>query len=134
MNGSLRDVLARLQKPGKFAIVGVINTSVDFGIYLALVYLAHWEPPVANVVSYSTGIVVSFLLNRNWTFSSGDYRLSALSQFLRFVPLNLVGLAISTLIILALLGTIGPAMAKIVAVFGTFLWGYFSSHKWVFSK
>ena len=51
----------------KFAIVGVLNTLVDFAVFQALNLLLGWVY-VAQVIGYSCGIINSYLWNSNWTF------------------------------------------------------------------
>lgn len=55
----------------KFGIVGVINTSVSYGIYSALVYLGIYYV-VSNVMAYIVGIIVSYLLNSKFVFKKSE--------------------------------------------------------------
>jgi putative flippase GtrA len=86
-----------LKQVVKFGIVGVINTGVDLGLYFAL---THWIPFFADQqvfakgLSYSAGILNSFIWNRNWTFKSdtGYFNIATLL----FILSNLVGLGLNT--------------------------------------
>jgi putative flippase GtrA len=53
----------------RFVLVGMVNTLVG----LALIYAAKWfvgaGDVVANAFGYGTGLLVSFSLNRTWTFA-----------------------------------------------------------------
>jgi len=82
---------------GKFALVGVFNTALDFGILNLLVRIFDWNPVWANTVSFSIAVTNSFLLNKFWTFKSkgGNY----FRQFGIFLVINLSGLGLSDLII-----------------------------------
>jgi len=79
----------------KFLIVGVLNTGVDFGLYFLLTRLL-FSATDANVfakgISYSAGVVNSYLWNRSWTFQSGD---RSWKTFFPFVLVNLIGLGIN---------------------------------------
>lgn len=55
----------------RFGAVGVLNTAVGFGL-IVLAMRAGVSPLPANALGYAGGIVVSFLLNRAWTFGTGD--------------------------------------------------------------
>jgi putative flippase GtrA len=55
-----------LRSAAKFAVVGVINTGVYYGSYLALRLLLHYL--VAHLVAIAIAMVVSFFLNCLWTF------------------------------------------------------------------
>ena len=53
---------------GKFLVVGAINFLVDFGIFKLLTVVFGMLTVPANVISYTAGVLNSFLLNRYWTF------------------------------------------------------------------
>jgi putative flippase GtrA len=55
-----------LRSIAKFAAVGVINTGVYYGSYLALRLAVHYL--VAHVLAIAIAMVVSFFLNSLWTF------------------------------------------------------------------
>ncbi len=52
----------------RFMIVGVANTSVGLFIIYAAKWLVGLNDVVANMVGYSCGFVLSFLLNKRWSF------------------------------------------------------------------
>lgn len=72
-----------------FAIIGLINTCVDVGIY-ALLTLAGIGIFVANLISTTAGLGVSFFLNGRYTF--GDIPGSVVRRVVLFVAGNVVGL------------------------------------------
>lgn len=75
----------------RFAAVGVLNTAVDYGIFITLTKLLRlplgwvW---IAKLVSGSVAIALSFYLNRRWVFRSvgGGH-----TQAVRFLATTLVG-------------------------------------------
>jgi putative flippase GtrA len=84
-----------LKQAVKFGAVGVLNTLVDLGLYFAL---TRWLglaglPVLAKGISYSAGILNSFLWNRNWTFRS---QASTWKTLVIFVLVNLAGLGMNT--------------------------------------
>lgn len=50
----------------RFVVVGVVNTSVYYGAYLALHLVAPYF--AAHLVALAVGMVASFFLNCHWTF------------------------------------------------------------------
>ena len=44
----------------KFGVVGLATTTIDFAIFTALTLGVHVAPPLANMVSYYSGIALSF--------------------------------------------------------------------------
>lgn len=75
----------------KFCLVGAVNTGVDFTVFTLL---SHWGVLllVAQAISYTCGVLNSFLLNRTWTFRG---RMHSPSPFFRFAVLNLGTLIIT---------------------------------------
>src|SRR6267143_1508072 len=71
-----------LRAPIKFAVVGVANTLAG----LFLIYLCKWllgfGDVIANTCGYSIGLVLSFILNRGWTFRHSGPVFPALVRFL----------------------------------------------------
>ena len=117
----------------KFGIVGLLNTGLDFAVFSGLTLGAGLNAIPANVVSYSLGIVTSFVLNRSWTFRGHNGR-SARSQMLLFLAGSLGGLLVSTAVIALLVRVLPPLAAKVISVLVTFLWNYGFSTRVVFRR
>jgi len=65
----------------RFLTVGVVNTLLTLGIIYLLMHLGI-DYRIANAAGYVIGFIVSFVLNRNWTFThSGGW----LASFARWV-------------------------------------------------
>jgi putative flippase GtrA len=89
-----------LKQAVKFGIVGVINTGVDLGLYFILTHFTGYfgeQQVLAKGISYTAGILNSFLWNRNWTFKSttGYFNVTTLL----FLLSNLVGLGLNTFVL-----------------------------------
>lgn len=54
----------------KFIIVGIINTAVGAGVMFALYNIFHCSYWVSSIMNYVVGSVVSFFLNKYFTFKS----------------------------------------------------------------
>ena len=79
----------------KFQCVGVINFFVDLGVLTLLHGILGVGVVPSNIVSYSCGVINSFILNRYWTFK---IKLKFFSlDFIKFVFVNIVSLLINTL-------------------------------------
>ncbi len=76
----------------KFAIVGVLNTLVDFAVFQTLNLLLGWVY-VAQIFGYTCGIVNSYLWNSNWTFR--EQRTRSLREIVLFLVVNLISLGVS---------------------------------------
>ncbi len=53
----------------RFGMVGLINTAFGLLAIYAILFFLDADPVVANAIGYAIGFVVSFTLNRGWTFS-----------------------------------------------------------------
>lgn len=127
----------------RFALVGALNTLVDFAIFICLTTFG-LNTVAANVASTSCGMACSFFLNRSFVFNKKNG--SARRDLLKFVIVTLIGLWIiqSTIIIAsgwALTeifslesGTTVNIISKIIATFASLLWNYLWYNKYVFKE
>jgi putative flippase GtrA len=113
----------------RFATVGAITTALDVSLFAGLTAAAV-PAPLANLSSYSCGILLSYNLNRSWTFRARGSRLKAL----KFVLSTLTGLLISTVLVAMLSMTIPAVYAKLMSVPVVFAWNYLTVRLWVFDS
>ena len=111
----------------RFSAVGLLNTAIGFSAIM-LAMLLGASPTLANVIGYATGLPVSFVLNKAWTF--GDGRRSS-PQIPRFIVVFLVayGANILALQVLTHELQINPYLAQLLSIClysGTF----FAGCKW----
>ena len=84
----------------KFAIVGAIGAVVDYAVLFVLVFAFGVAEEYANLVSVTCAVISNFTWNRLWTFpESQDHALH--SQFAQFAGVNLIGLVINEVVLLA---------------------------------
>ncbi|MEA5011042.1 MAG: GtrA family protein [Angelakisella sp.] len=121
-------------KAGKFAIVGVANTLLDMGVFWLLSVLLGINPYISQVISYSCGMLNSYIFNRSWTFRSQAKFFSP--ALLRFIILNLIMLGISTGLLFVLLDVLAvPKMiAKVGATIITLVISFVVNRLWVFKE
>ncbi|WP_353858072.1 GtrA family protein [Azospirillum formosense] len=117
----------------RFAVVGLLNTAVDFGVFLALLSLAGAPVLVANAAGFSAGTLCSFLVNRSWTFRVRREEAPMARRLPLFLAFNIVGLGLSTLVVGLLVPAVPPLAAKIAAAVVTFAWSYWSTRRFVFN-
>jgi len=60
----------------RFALVGLLNTSIGLGTIYLLQNGFGLDYRIANTAGYTIGIINSFILNRTWTFKNRDKRLT----------------------------------------------------------
>ena len=147
----------------KFAVVGTTNFCLDFLILTLLSkgltwpFVFHglgWPVVIANTISYTCGIINSFILNRYWTFQiklkffstytvkpgsvfTNGARIRFFSvPFLKFIFVNLVSLGVNTLTMFILVDLYGldNLPAKIIAAGISFIVNFAGSKLLVFRE
>ena len=66
----------------RYLLVGVVNTLVGLGIIYLAMYFLKMDLASSNAFGYAIGIMVSFVLNKKWTFDSQDH---VVYSFLRYL-------------------------------------------------
>ena len=98
----------------KFGLVGVVNTAVGFATIMAMMSLAGLGPVAANMVGYTIGLFVSFVLNKRYTFAGkpGETR----RQLLSFLAVFAVAYTVNLIVLTALVTEIWPGLAQALAM------------------
>ena len=87
----------------KFALVGVLNTLVDFLVYTLLVLVFGISENnvfmigLFTLIAYACGVLNSFILNTRWTFRQ-EYKRTAKERVM-FVVVNIVSWGFSYLLV-----------------------------------
>lgn len=81
----------------KFATVGTISFVADFSVTYFFKEKLKFNKFIANTLGYITGLIINFVLNRMWTFSSNQMNVT--EQFLKFVGIACFALVLNTIII-----------------------------------
>ncbi len=83
----------------RFAIVGVINTLINFAILNLLSHLTGKDSGTAALgyaaIAFTIATVNSYLLNKNWSFKDHEHEHAA-KKFTMFLLVSLVGLIINS--------------------------------------
>ena len=79
-----------------YGIIGSCTATLDFLIFTALTQGLNIYYIIANIISCSTGILCSFLLNRKYNFKVTDH---TARRLLIFVTVGLTGMLLSSLIL-----------------------------------
>jgi putative flippase GtrA len=100
----LYDLLLSNKQLIKYGIIGCFCVGLDFLVYLFLVQIVKMSYLYANVISVHCGIFASFFLNRHFTFKVKN---KTLLRFLSFYVIGLIGLGISSGLLILLVEKIG---------------------------
>ncbi|WP_340315989.1 GtrA family protein [Rhizorhabdus argentea] len=114
----------------RYAAVGLINLAIDVGGYAVLATVVGLPAVLSNILSFSAAIMVSYLLNSEWTFRDRDAR--SKRQFVRFFGLNLIGLSLSTVLVFLFAMAVDKMLAKGLSIPIVFFYNYFGCSRFVF--
>lgn len=115
-----------------FGLVGVFNTGFDFLAYVVWLSLG-LSPAVANIAAFAVTNPMSFIINSQFTFRrEGRSAPVSLRAYRTFLLAHLLSLSISTGVVWAFSGTLGPYIAKFAAIGVTVLVNYTASAFLVF--
>jgi putative flippase GtrA len=95
----------------RFAVVGGINTAVDWVILFGLtratgIYEGNGLIPL-NTISFTAAVINSYLLNKKWTFKDVDTANSG-KKFSSFLLVSIVGALINTAVLRLVSTNIDP--------------------------
>ena len=107
----------------RFAVIGVVNTSIDFGVFLfALAYITS-SLVAANVLSWTVAVTGSYVMNSFITFAAESGRRLRFRAYAGFIGSGLAGLIANTatLLVAAELLLLPVVLAKVLAIGVSFL-------------
>lgn len=90
---------AIFKESAKFSIVGVMNTIAGLFIIYSTMYFFGFNDATANISGYSAGMVLGFILNKNWTFR--DHRMWHCA-FLKYIGIFILSYFINLSVVLYL--------------------------------
>jgi putative flippase GtrA len=117
---------------GKFGAVGVLNTTLDMGLFWLLHVKLGIPFIIANLMSYSVGVLNSFILNKMWTFVDTCDQGSIGRQLPAFLAINALSLGLSSLILWVCFEPMGVMTAKLMATVVSFLVNFWANRTFVF--
>jgi putative flippase GtrA len=119
-----------------FGVVSVGTTAMDFAIFNLLISATALSPVASNTISYSVGVVVSYLLNKRLTFRDGG-RDNRGHEMGLFVAINIVGLVLNNGAIALVAREFGRSTlildaGKLAAGVGTWVLKFVTFKRWVY--
>lgn len=115
-----------------FFFIGIIASAIDLGLLYGFTsYLGIWYL-LSATISYSIGIIVSYILNKYLTFHDKNRQYGV--QFTSFVVISFSCLLVTLCIIwLAVeLFSTGYLLAKVLATCCAFFWNYYGQSRITF--
>src|SRR3954465_10403208 len=121
-------------KAMSFALVGVVNSAVDFGVF-ALAY-SYFDLPIvlANVLSWCVAVSGSYVMNSLTTFARESGRELRAKAYFTFVLSQMAGLVANTITVLIASYFMPVLVGKLLAIGASFLVNFSLSHFVVFRR
>jgi putative flippase GtrA len=119
-------------KAVSFAGVGVINTLVDYAIFLAAYYLLHLPLVTANLLSWLVAVSGSYVMNSYVTFAAESGRRLHWRAYGAFVASGIAGWLANTATLVVASNWVSVPVAKLLAIVASFAVNFSLSHFVVF--
>ena len=95
----------------KYNLVGIVNTVIGFSIIFSLMFLGV-SAVLSNSIGYAIGSIVSYSLNKKYTFNSNE---NSKIQALKFFAVLGVSYLINFIVLKWLLGFMNPYLAQLIS-------------------
>ncbi|MDD5341307.1 MAG: GtrA family protein [Patescibacteria group bacterium] len=118
----------------KFCLVGILNTIIDYGVYLFFSRALGLYFLYANIVSVLVAMTFSFFANKYWTFGNFENKLA--SQYLKFFLIAIFYFILYNAIFYFSVKYLNvfDLLAKLVAIALGLFWNFFANKYWTFKK
>ena len=125
---------ATVLKAVSFALIGLLNTALDFGIFSLAYYYLGLPIIAANLMSWSVAVSSSYVLNSMITFAAELQRELSVRTYVTFVLAQLAGFAANTTTIVIASHFMPVLFGKMLATGVSFLVNFSLSHFVVFRR
>jgi len=114
-------------------LIGAIASIIDIIIFAILVEVQDFSYLLANLISFSIGLVVNYSLTIRWVFISRSPK-NRLTEFLKFTSVGIIGLIMNQFILWLCIDIfmIYSLISKIIATLIAFLWNFFARKYYIF--
>ncbi len=134
----------------KFAVVGAMNTAVDFAVLNFLlwatgIYSGRWII-LLNAIAFTAAVINSYIWNKFWTFRAEETTQAGVvtKEFSQFLIVSLIGMGINSGIVYGITTFIPPILgigpefwanfAKLAATGASLVWNFIGYKFIVFKR
>ena len=124
----------KLKRIMRFSCVGGLNTTIDFVIFSLLNSLFGVNYIISQIVSYSSGTLNSYILNKFWTFNDTKTSKKTTKEIVQFIVVNSASLGVSLISLSILMngGSMNSFLAKIISMVLAQVVNFLGYRFWVF--
>jgi putative flippase GtrA len=115
-------------------MVGISGLVIDFSLTFFMKEMLKVNKYIANSAGFLTAASTNYILNRIWTFQSGDPKIFI--QFTKFFIISLIGLILNNTILYFLHrnNRMNFYFAKVIAIILVTLWNFLANFLYTFSN
>ena len=119
-------------KAVSFALIGIVNTAVDFSVFWTAATYLLWPLVPANVLAWLVAVTFSYVMNSFITFGPESGRVLRWRDYASFAASGVAGMISSTATLFALSYVLPILLAKAVSILVSFAVNFSLSHFVVF--
>lgn len=119
-------------KAVSFALIGVVNTLIDFAVFSIAWGLLGLSPLLANLTAWFIAVSGSYLMNCLITFAAESGGKIGLRTYLGFLVSGVAGLSAGTVVLLIGARFVPVLIAKLAAMVASFALNFSLSHVLIF--
>jgi putative flippase GtrA len=119
-------------KAVSFAGVGVVNSAIDYGIFMLAYQQLGWRIIPANALAWLVAVSGSYVMNSYITFAKESGRVLRWRDYLTFAASGIAGMVANTAVVLVLSYVMPVWIAKLIAIGVSFVVNFSLSHFVVF--
>jgi putative flippase GtrA len=123
---------ALVLKAISFAMVGLVNSAIDFSVFWIAARVFDWPLVPANVLAWLVAVSCSYTLNSFITFGPESGRVLRRRDYLTFVLSGVAGMVSSTITLVLLSNAMPLVTAKLLSIGVSFAVNFSLSHFVVF--
>jgi putative flippase GtrA len=119
-----------------FAMVGVVNTGIDFSVFWTTATYLQWPLVPANVLAWLVAVSFSYAMNSFITFGPESGRILRWRDYATFAASGVAGMVGSTATLVVLFDVLALPLllAKLLSILVSFVINFALSHFVVFRK
>ena len=120
----------------RFALIGILNTGIDYVIYLVLTRYVEWfdeNKVAATSIAFIIAATNSYFLNKIWTFKDKSKEVG--TQYIKFFAVSVVGFGLNAIIFYFLLRFgLYDIFAKVLTTGVVLFWNFLANKFWTFKQ
>jgi putative flippase GtrA len=103
-------------KLARFGAVGVLNTIIDYAVFVFCFQVMELEPLVANTVAFLIAVNFGYVMNKTWTFRDESRGRIAVTRGILFLASYAIGFVAGSAVLWLASSYVDPRIAKIASI------------------